>query len=125
MLDIDMEEKLVEKVGGKFKLSILIQKRMIELVQGSKPLVDVEVEGNNNSSTAPNRHDLVKIIMHEIMADKISLAPAEEVQQGLLEEMGAKKSKETTAKDLFDDELKKMKKERIEEMSSLFKVDQD
>jgi len=35
------EEEIVNKVGGRFKLSVLIQKRMVELNKGSKPLVDL------------------------------------------------------------------------------------
>ena len=35
------EEQIVNKVGGRFKLSTLIQKRMIALNQGARPLVDL------------------------------------------------------------------------------------
>ena len=42
MLDELKEEGIVNKVGGRFKLSTLIQKRMIMLNQGYKPLVDLE-----------------------------------------------------------------------------------
>ena len=40
MLDELKEEAIVNKVGGRFKLSTLIQKRMVALNTGAKPLVD-------------------------------------------------------------------------------------
>jgi len=40
MIEALKSEEVVEKVGGKFKLTALIQKRMLELMQGAKPLVE-------------------------------------------------------------------------------------
>ncbi len=40
MLEELKEEYIVNKVGGRFKLSTLIQKRMIALNQGARPLVE-------------------------------------------------------------------------------------
>ena len=40
MLDDLKEESIVNKIGGRFKLSTLIQKRMVALNTGAKPLVD-------------------------------------------------------------------------------------
>ena len=42
MLDINTEEELVQLVGGKFKLTSLIQKRIVELNMGAPPLVEFE-----------------------------------------------------------------------------------
>jgi DNA-directed RNA polymerase subunit omega len=39
MLDELKSDKIINKVGGKFKLAALIQKRMNELLQGSRPLI--------------------------------------------------------------------------------------
>ena len=33
-------DKLIEKVGGRFRLTALIQRRWLELLQGARPLVD-------------------------------------------------------------------------------------
>ncbi len=61
MLEELKEEKIVNKVGGRFKLSTLIQKRMIALNQGARPLVE-------------NRGvDKMTIVIQEIMQDKIYL----------------------------------------------------
>lgn len=61
MLDELKEEEIVNKVGGRFKLSTLIQKRMVALNTGAPPLVDVR-------ST-----DKLQIVVQEILQDKIYL----------------------------------------------------
>jgi DNA-directed RNA polymerase subunit omega len=40
MIEALRSEEIVNKVGGRFKLTALIQKRMLELMQGSRPLVE-------------------------------------------------------------------------------------
>lgn len=40
MIEALKSEDIVNKVGGRFKLTALIQKRMLELMQGSRPLVE-------------------------------------------------------------------------------------
>ena len=55
------EEYIVNKVGGRFKLSTLIQKRMIALNQGARPLVDYRGV------------DKMAVVIQEIMQDKIFL----------------------------------------------------
>ncbi|HEY2783918.1 MAG TPA: DNA-directed RNA polymerase subunit omega [Fimbriiglobus sp.] len=62
------EEEIVNKVGGRFKLSTLIQKRMVALNTGAKPLVDIK-------ST-----DHLKIVLEEIRLDKIYLDVTGEMQ---------------------------------------------
>ena len=42
MIDELKEEEIVNKVGGRFKLSTLIQKRMIALNQGARPWLTCE-----------------------------------------------------------------------------------
>lgn len=61
MLEELKEESIVNKVGGRFKLSTLIQKRMIALNQGARPLVD------------HRSNDKMEIVIREIMEDKIFL----------------------------------------------------
>ena len=68
MLDDLKEEEIVNKVGGRFKLSTLIQKRMVALNTGAKPLV--EVRGT----------DKMAIVLEEILQDKIYLDQTGEVQ---------------------------------------------
>jgi len=61
MLEELKEEGIVNKVGGRFKLSTLIQKRMVMLNTGARPLV--EVRGG----------DKMTIVIQEILQDKIYL----------------------------------------------------
>jgi len=61
MLDEFKEEDIVKKVGGRFKLSSLIQKRLVALNRGARPLVDLPA-----SST-------MQIVVAEIMHNKIFL----------------------------------------------------
>ena len=61
MLDDLKEEKIVNKVGGRFKLSTLIQKRMVALNTGARPLVDLRTS------------DKMAIVIQEILQDKIFL----------------------------------------------------
>lgn len=61
MYDALKEEEIVRKVGGRFKLSTLIQKRMVQLNQGARPLVDTKVQ------------DKMAIVLEEILQDKIFL----------------------------------------------------
>ena len=61
MLEELKEEYIVNKVGGRFKLSTLIQKRMIALNQGSRPLIDAR------------GMDKMAVVIQEIMQDKIFL----------------------------------------------------
>ena len=68
MIDELKEEGIVNKVGGRFKLSTLIQKRMVALNQGAKPLVDLR-------ST-----DKMTIVIQEILQDKIYLDIAGELR---------------------------------------------
>jgi len=55
------EEDIVNKVGGRFKLSSLIQKRLVALNRGAPPLVDMQTK------------DKMEIVVEEIMQDKIYL----------------------------------------------------
>jgi DNA-directed RNA polymerase subunit omega len=61
MLDELKEEAIVNKVGGRFKLSALIQKRLRALQKGARPLVKVRGD------------DKLTIVIQEILQDKIYL----------------------------------------------------
>ena len=40
MIELLKNDDIIEKVGGRFKLTSLIQKRWLELMRGARPLVD-------------------------------------------------------------------------------------
>ena len=67
MLEELKEEEIVNKVGGRFKLSTLIQKRFVQLNRGSRPLVDF------------NSENKMEIVLQEILQDKIFLSAAGEL----------------------------------------------
>lgn len=67
MYDALKEEEIVRKVGGRFKLSTLIQKRMVQLNQGARPLVDTKSQ------------DKMAIVLEEILQDKIFLDTASNI----------------------------------------------
>jgi DNA-directed RNA polymerase subunit omega len=68
MLDELKEEEIVNKVGGRFKLSTLIQKRMMMLNTGARALVEVR------------NGDRMSIVIQEILQDKIYLDNTGQVQ---------------------------------------------
>lgn len=68
MLEELKEEEIVNKVGGRFKLSTLIQKRLVQLNQGSRALVNIDT------------HDKMSIVLQEIMQNKIFLNLDHEVE---------------------------------------------
>ena len=61
MLEELKEEAIVRKVGGRFKLSTLIQKRMVALNRGARPLVDIQTKNP------------MEVVVQEILQDKIFL----------------------------------------------------
>ncbi len=61
MIDELREEAIIKKVGGRFKLLTLIQKRLVQLNAGSRPLVD------------PKNDNRMQVVINEILQDKIFL----------------------------------------------------
>ncbi|HEX4123976.1 MAG TPA: DNA-directed RNA polymerase subunit omega [Tepidisphaeraceae bacterium] len=61
MIEALKSDEIVNKVGGRFKLTALIQKRMLELMDGARPLVE------RGSMT-----DL-EVVVQEILQDKIAI----------------------------------------------------
>lgn len=68
MLDEFREDDIVRKVGGRFKLSTLVQKRMVALNRGARALVDLQTK------------DLMQIVVAEILQNKIWLDTSGNVQ---------------------------------------------
>ena len=77
MYDELKEEEIVRKVGGRFKLSTLIQKRMVQLNQGARPLVET------------NSSDKMTIVLQEIQSDKIYLDTSDNVGVTQTPDLGA------------------------------------
>jgi DNA-directed RNA polymerase subunit omega len=68
MIDALKEEEIVNKVGGRFKLSTLIQKRLAALNAGARPLVNMTTD------------EKMEIVVQEILQDKIYLDASQNVR---------------------------------------------
>jgi DNA-directed RNA polymerase subunit omega len=62
MIEALKSEEIVKKVGGRFKLTALIQKRLVEIMQGSRPLVERK-KGMTD----------MEVAIQEILEDKIGI----------------------------------------------------
>ena len=61
MIEALKNDAIVEKCGGRFKLAALIQRRVVQLIEGARPLV----ERNGRSD--------LEVVIEEIVQDKITL----------------------------------------------------
>lgn len=110
MLDVEFEDQLIEKVGGKLRLTSLMQKRLVELKRGARPLVE-----------ADNPRDLQAVVIQEILQDKITLAPRPECEPGFLEDarrLGPRSDEKGDDKEIYGSDLKRIKEARIKELSA-------
>ncbi|HLB75225.1 MAG TPA: DNA-directed RNA polymerase subunit omega [Sedimentisphaerales bacterium] len=62
MIEELKNEQIIHKVGGRFRLTALVQKRVAELLQGSRPLIE-DTQGKT----------LLEIVVQEILQDKIAV----------------------------------------------------
>lgn len=61
MIEALKSDEIVKKVGGRFRLTALIQKRRLELMEGARPLID----------RRPGMTDM-EVVIEEILQDKIT-----------------------------------------------------
>jgi len=117
MLDIEMEEALIKKVGGKFALTTILQRRMVELNRGAPPMVKMDSSERN----------LRRVVCREILEDKLQLAVREQEAQAIAVE---KERIETAAEvappppqedegEIYGSDIKKIKEQRIKELAQL------
>lgn len=59
MIEYLRNDDIIDKVGGRFRLTALIQRRLVELMQGARPMVDTR--GLTE----------IEIVVKEIMEGKI------------------------------------------------------
>jgi DNA-directed RNA polymerase subunit omega len=69
MIEALKSDDIFNKVGGRFKTCALIQRRLVELMDGARPLVERD-----------GRSDL-ELVVEEIMQDKITLEYVEETAE--------------------------------------------
>lgn len=61
MVEALKSDEIINKVGGRFRLTSLIQRRWLDLLQGAEPLV--ETAGKTT----------IEIVIQEILQDKIGV----------------------------------------------------
>jgi DNA-directed RNA polymerase subunit omega len=62
MIEALRHETIINKIGGKFRLTALIQRRIVELMEGARPLVE----------RSPGMTDM-ELVIEEILQDKIGI----------------------------------------------------
>ncbi len=62
MIEALRSEEIIDKVGGRFKLTALIQKRLVELISGARPMVERQ-KGMTD----------MEVVIQEILEDKIAI----------------------------------------------------
>ena len=62
MIEELKDTEIVDKIGGRFRLTALVQKRLQELMEGARPLID-DAEGKTR----------LEIVIQEILQDKIAV----------------------------------------------------
>ena len=61
MIDALKSDELIRRVGGRFRLTALIQKRWLELLQGARPMV--ETAGKTQ----------LEVVIEEILQGKVAI----------------------------------------------------
>lgn len=62
MIEALKSDEIVNKVGGRFKLTALLQKRVLELIDGARPLVERK-DGMSD----------LEVAIEEVLHDKIAI----------------------------------------------------
>ncbi|MGP1310317.1 MAG: DNA-directed RNA polymerase subunit omega [Phycisphaerales bacterium] len=82
MIEALKSDTIVNKVGGKFKLCALIQKRVVQLMDGARPLV--ERNGRSDLEVAIDEILQEKITFHAPTAQELASGAAEREPEGAL-----------------------------------------
>lgn len=70
MIETLKNDEIIQKLGGRFKLTALIQKRWVELLRGARPMVEAE-----------GRSDL-EVVIQEILEGKVEASVWEGEDEG-------------------------------------------
>ena len=61
MIETLKSDDIINQVGGRFKLTALIQRRWVELMQGARPMID------------PDGLSEIEVVIEEIVQGKIGI----------------------------------------------------
>ena len=62
MIEALKSDEIVEKMGGRFKLCALIQRRLVQLMDGARPLVE-----------RTDRMTDLEVVIQEVLQDKLTI----------------------------------------------------
>lgn len=65
MIEAFKSEEVVDKFGGRFRLTAVIQRRLVQLMDGARPMIERD-----------GRSDL-ELVVQEILEDKIEIVESE------------------------------------------------
>ncbi len=68
MIEALRHDDLIRKFGGRFKLSALIQRRWLQILQGARPMVD------------PKGLPELEVVIQEIVEGKVEMELPEEIE---------------------------------------------
>lgn len=86
MIEALKDDALVKRIGGQFRLSALVQRRLKELIEGSRPLVDAR--GKTMVEIAVAEIDQNKIAIDYDATESLSPPDAASLQEIHTEEAG-------------------------------------
>lgn len=66
MIEVLRHDDIIEKIGGRFKLTALIQRRWLELLQGARPMID------------PEGLTEMEVVIQEILEGKVEMELVED-----------------------------------------------
>ena len=69
MIEALRHDEIIDKLGGRFKLTALIQRRWLELLQGARPMVD------------PAGLTEMEVVIKEILEGKVNMELVEDASE--------------------------------------------
>jgi len=69
MIEALRDDEIIDKLGGRFKLASLIQRRWLELIQGARPMVD------------PKGLTEIEVVIREIEEGKIEFEAPQDLPE--------------------------------------------
>ena len=69
MIEALRHDEIIDKLGGRFKLTALIQRRWLELLQGARPMVD------------PAGLKEMEVVIKEILEGKVNMELVEDASE--------------------------------------------
>ncbi len=69
MIETLLTDELIQRVGGRFRLTALIQRRWLQLMQGARPMVDTTGKTD------------MEVVIQEIIEGKVEVVSLEDMTE--------------------------------------------